>query len=171
MRIKNMKKLIIVLTVIVSFLFPAISKADANVFVNLGIGVGIPAPVFVVPSPVVYTVPTFASASLVSRISPNTFLSFSVGVPAPVFVAYAPVVVAPPVFTFPTSAVIVEPAPVFIHSAPVVVHPAPVIIKSGPQHIHVHGYNGYRGYSKFEESAKVKGNKVKYNAKHKWKNK
>lgn len=93
--------------ILAAFIFPTGSKADSDVFFNLGIGLGLPAPVFVAPPPVVYT-PAFASASLVSRISPNTFLSFSIGVPAPVFIAPSPVVLAPPVFTYPS--VVVGPA-------------------------------------------------------------
>ena len=125
-----MKKIII----IVSLLFGAIllstkSKADSDVFLNLGIGVGLPAPVFVAPPPVIYSAPTFASASLISEISPNTFLSFSIGVPAPVFVAPVPLVLVPPVFTYPS---------VVVESAPAIVYPAPVIFHSGPRHIKIH---------------------------------
>ena len=128
-----MKRFTLIVALIVSsfILFPITSKGDTNLFLNLGIGAGIPAPVFVDPLPVIYSAPTFASASLVSRIGSNTFLSFNIGVPAPVFVAPTPVVVAPPIFTYPS--VIIEPAPVFVH-------PAPVIIHSAPKHIHIHGH-------------------------------
>ena len=161
-----MKKLIITLVLMVVFVIPTTLKADTNLFVSLGVGVGIPAPVFVAPSPVIYyAYPTFASVSLVS-VSPNVFLSFGIGIPAPVFIAPAPVIVAPPIFAFP-SAVIVGPAPV-------VVYPGPVIIHSGPQHINVHRnihIHNHGGSSKFKESIKVKNNKVKYKAEHKGKHK
>ena len=124
-----MKKTIAIVSLVLGVLLSTKSKADSNVFLNLGIGLGLPAPVFVAPSPVVYYPPTFASASLISEVSPNTFLSFSVGVPAPVFVAAAPVVFAPPVFTYPS---------VVIESAPAIVYPAPVIFHSGPRHIKIH---------------------------------
>lgn len=119
--------------ILAAFIFSTGSKADSDVFFNLGIGLGLPAPVFVAPYPVVYA-PAFASASLVSRISPNTFLSFSIGVPAPVFVVPSPVVLASPVFTYPSG----------------VVHPAPLIIHEGPRHIHIHGhpYGGPPGHFK-----------------------
>ena len=128
-----MKRFPLILSLIVSsfILFPISTRADTNLFINLGIGAGIPAPVFIAPSPVVYSAPAFASASLVSRIGSNAFLSFNVGLPAPVFVAPAPVVLVPPVYTYPS--VIIEPAPVFVH-------PAPVIIHSAPRHIHIHGH-------------------------------
>ena len=154
-----MKKLIITFVFMVVFVLPTTLKADTNLFVSLGVGVGIPAPVFVAPSPVIYyAYPTFASVSLVS-VSPNVFLSFGIGIPAPVFIAPAPVIVAPPVFAFP-SAVIVGPAPVIIHS--------------GPQHINVYRnvhIHSHGGTSKFKESIKVKHNKVKYKAEHKGKHK
>lgn len=137
-----MKKIII----IVSLLFGAIllstkSKADSDVFLNLGIGVGLPAPVFVAPPPVIYSAPTFASASVISEVSPNTFLSFSVGVPAPVFVAPVPLVLVPPVV---------------VESAPAIVYPAPVIFHSGPRHIkihnniHINSHGGPPGHYKFK---------------------
>ena len=143
-----MKKTIAIVSLVLGALLSTKSKADSNVFLNLGIGLGLPSPVFVAPSPVVYSPPTFASASLVSELSSNTFLSFSIGVPAPVFVAAAPVVFAPPVFTYPS---------VVIAPAPAIVYPAPVIIHSGPKHIRIHNHphggppglykHKYRGHS------------------------
>lgn len=154
-----MKKLTLACTVSVVFLFSDISKADANVFFNLAIGLDIPAPIFVVPSPVIYDYyPTFASASLVS-ISPNVFLSFAIGIPAPVFVVSAPVILVPPVFAFPLP-LIIEPAPVLY--SPPVVYPAPQIIYPGPKHIHVHSHGLHHVHNKYPVH-KRHGFNVRYN--------
>jgi hypothetical protein len=131
------KKLIASFIFLISLiLFPIKSKADTDLFLNLGVGLGIPAPVFVAPSPFYYAVPSYAQASLVSEISPNTFLSFSIGVPAPVFVAPAPVIVSPLYYSYPyysyPSAVIIEPAPIFIY----------------PRYYHFHPHGGPPGQLK-----------------------
>jgi hypothetical protein len=77
-----MKKLILASILFLALLVPASSMARTDVSVNFG--VGIPAPVFIAPSPVI------------------------VAPPPPVLVAPAPaIVVAPP-------AVVVQPAPVFV---------------------------------------------------------
>ena len=144
-----MKKLIAIFIIISFISLPIKSKADTDLFLNLGVGLGIPAPVFVAPSPVYYGVPSFAQASLVSEISPNTFLSFSIGVPAPVFVAPAPVIVSPlyypyPYYSYP-STFIIEPAPIIIHPGHHHFHPL-----GGPpgqlkRHV-FYNYPGYQGY-------------------------
>jgi hypothetical protein len=127
-----MKKLTAIFIVSIYLtLIPIESKADTDLFLNLGVGLGIPAPIFVTPSPVVYAVPSFAQASFVSEISPNTFFSLSIGVPAPVFVAPAPVIVNPLFYSYPP-AVIIEPAPIFIH----------------PHYYHFHPHGGPPGQFK-----------------------
>ncbi len=113
-----MKKLISIFTLLISLvLLPITSNADTDLFLNLGVGLGVPAPVFAAPAPVYYAAPPFAQASLVSEISPNTFLSFAIGVPAPVLVAPAPVIVSPLYYSYP-STVIIEPAPIIIDDGP-----------------------------------------------------
>src|SRR3990172_493992 len=76
-----MKKLIMVLIFLTAFLFSTVSKADTNLFLSLGLGVGIPAPVFVAPAPVILAPPVFAFPSAV------------IVEPAPVVVYPAPVII------------------------------------------------------------------------------
>jgi hypothetical protein len=56
---------------VLAFLVPITSKADPNLFLNLGVGIGVPAPVFIAPAPVVYPVANFAV------ISPSHLLVFN----------------------------------------------------------------------------------------------
>lgn len=78
-----MNKLFLVAILLLVLLVPATSMARTDVFLNFGIG--IPAPVFVAPAPVV------------------------VALPPPVFVAPAPVVVYPPTVVVQPAPVIVGP--------------------------------------------------------------
>ncbi len=146
-----MRKLLITPTLVLAFLVPITSKADPNLFLNFGIGIGVPAPVFIAPAPVVYPVPNFAVISpdvffsfgvgvpapvfiapapivypvpSFAVISPSVFFSFGIGIAAPVFVAPAPVLVAPSFLSFTTSTVIADPPLVVSHSGPVTVDPA-----------------------------------------------
>jgi hypothetical protein len=80
--VKKMKKLFLASILFLVLLVPASSMARTDVFLNFGVGV--PAPVFIAPAPVV------------------------VAPPPPVFVAPAPIIVAPPPF------VVVQPAPVIV---------------------------------------------------------